>query len=213
MKLITEKIEETNFIKEEKDGKKYYYIEGIYMQSELVNRNGRRYPKHVMESALNKYIDKVNNKTAYGELGHPQGPKINEDRISHLIESLTWDGNNVVGRAKIFDTDKGIVAQKILEGGGRLGVSSRGMGSLREKNGIMEVQEDFMIATAADIVTDPSAPQAFVNGVMEDVEWVFTNGIWTQKQAEANIKAIKESTKNNREEVFLRIFESVLSKF
>lgn len=213
MKLIVEKIEESKAICEAKDdGKKYWMLEGVFMQAEVKNRNGRVYPRNVMESGVSRYMsEKMNNKTSYGELGHPQGPTINPDRISHIITDLHFEGNDVFGKAKIFDTTMGITAQKILEGGGRLGMSSRAMGSLKEQNGAMVVQEDFHIATAADIVTDPSAPKALVNGIMEDVEWVLENGIWSQKQAEQNIKIVKEASKANLDEAFLRVWNNFLS--
>lgn len=214
MKLITELNETTSVLTEASEsGKKYYYIEGVFMQSEIKNRNGRMYPRSVMESEVNRYTStKISNKTAYGELGHPSGPTINPERISHLIENLSWDGNNVIGRAKILDTDYGMIAQKILEGGGRLGVSSRGMGSLREKNGIMEVQGDFYIATAADIVTDPSAPEAFVNGILEGVEWVMNAGSWTPVDVENHQKAIKKASKSQIDEAVLACWTDFLSK-
>lgn len=218
MKLIRELNESVEVLSEasSESGKKSFFIEGIFMQSEIRNRNGRMYPRSVMESAVNKYMEeKVSNKTAYGELGHPANPTINPERISHLIEKLDWQGNDVVGRAKLFDTDYGIIAQKILEGGGRLGVSSRGLGSLQRKNDLMEVQGDFYISTAADIVTDPSAPKAFVNGIMEDTEWVMERGIWTEQQVEAAKQDLNTaySTKDRelREEKLLALFNSFLN--
>lgn len=215
MKLIAELVESVTPIEESVGGKKYMYLEGVFLQSEIKNRNGRIYPRGVMESALNKYnTDKVENKTAYGELGHPAGPTINPERISHIIESLRWDGNNVIGRAKILETDYGTIAQKIIEGGGRLGVSSRGMGTLRERNGIDEVQSDYYIATAADIVTDPSAPQAFVNGIMESVDWIYRAGAWVPQYVEEAQKEINSaySTKDKvvREQKLLKVWENYL---
>ena len=170
MKLICEVLEEVKLITEEKeDGKKDFYIEGIFMQADLQNRNGRIYPMPVMEKEVNRYVKEyVDTKRAFGELGHPEGPQINLDRISHMITELKRDGSNIVGRAKILETPMGNIAKNIIQGGGALGVSSRGMGSLKEKNGIMEVQDDFTLATAADIVADPSAPGAFVNGIVGD---------------------------------------------
>lgn len=176
MKLITELAEDVQYITEaaENNGPKKMYIEGIFLQADLKNKNGRVYPMSVMESEVNRYIrEKVENKTAYGELGHPSGPTINPDRISHRIVSLTKEGNNFIGKALISSKGLGEMARGLIEDGGRLGVSSRGMGSLKEKNGIMEVQGDFHLATAGDIVIDPSAPDAFVNGIMENVEWIY----------------------------------------
>lgn len=214
MKLITEVNEDIGVIKEEVDGKKHYYIEGIYMQSEVRNRNGRNYPKGVMESAVNRYLtERVANKTAYGEFGHPQGPKINEERISHLIEKLEWQGNNVIGRAKIFNRGLGALVQGILEDGGRLGVSSRGLGSLKQQGGTMQVQNDFFIATAADVVTDPSAPDAFVNGVMENVEWVQrAGGTWAPQYMEETQQLIHNTPKSQLEEVKIAAFENFVKR-
>lgn len=214
MKLITELVETSSVIAEAaENGKKYYYIEGKFLQSEIKNRNGRLYPKHVMESEVERYTNaKINNKTAYGELGHPAGPTINPERISHLIESLSWNGNNVIGRAKILDTDYGVIAQKILEGGGRLVVSSRGLGTLRERSGVMEVQSDFHLSTAADIVTDPSAPEAFVNGIMEDAEWIYKGGTWVPMFIETAQEKIKDAPKSKLMETKLEVFKTFLSK-
>lgn len=216
MHLITEVFDEVNVTEVVNEsagnGKKYYFIEGVYMQSNIKNRNGRMYPKHIMENEVVRYTaDKIANKTAYGELGHPAQPTINPERISHLIESLTWDGDNVIGRAKVLDTQYGLIAQKILEGGGRLGVSSRGMGSLKENNGVMEVQSDFYISTAADIVTDPSAPAAMVQHVVEGKEWFFNNGIWTEKQIEDNTKLIENKWSSDKEAVLLEVWYNILN--
>lgn len=176
MKFIVEKIDEVAFVTEAATdtSPKKLYIEGIFLQSALKNKNGRMYPEHVMDKEVGRYLkEKIQNKTAYGELGHPNGPKINEDRISHRIVSLTKEGTNYIGKAHISSTPMGQIARGLIEDGGKLGVSSRGMGSLKERNGIMEVQDDFWLATAGDIVIDPSAPDAFVNGVMENVEWIY----------------------------------------
>lgn len=175
MKLITEVNESIEYITEGEGPQKNLYLTGVFMQSEIQNKNGRLYPKPVMENALLKYIDtRLANKTSYGELGHPDKPKINEDKISHLIEKLEWNGNDVMGKARILATPMGNTARAIVEGGGRLGVSSRGLGTLKpNRAGLMEVQNDFFIATPADIVTDPSAPKALVNGIMEGIEWIY----------------------------------------
>jgi hypothetical protein len=218
MKLICEVLEEVKLITEEKeDGKKDFFIEGIFMQADLKNRNGRIYPMPVMEKEVNRYVKEyVDTKRAFGELGHPEGPSINLDRISHMITELKKDGSNIIGRAKILETPMGNIAKNIIQGGGALGVSSRGMGSLKDKNGIMEVQDDFTLATAADIVADPSAPGAFVNGIMEGVEWVWDNGLLKAQQIELYKEEIeKAAAKPNKrvlEEAMLRTWTDFLSK-
>ena len=218
MKLICEVLEEVKLITEEKeDGKKDFFIEGIFMQADLQNRNGRIYPMPVMEKEVNRYVKEyVDTKRAFGELGHPEGPQINLDRISHMITELKRDGSNIVGRAKILETPMGNIARNIIQGGGALGVSSRGMGSLKGKNGIMEVQDDFTLATAADIVADPSAPGAFVNGIMEGVEWVWDNGLLKAQQIEMYKKEIERAAaKPNKrvlEEAMLKTWSDFLSK-
>ncbi|MDC3266326.1 primosomal protein [bacterium] len=218
MKLICEVLEEVQLVTEEKeDGKKDFYIEGVFMQADLKNRNGRIYPMPVMEKEVNRYVKEyVNTKRAFGELGHPEGPQINLDRISHMITELKRDGSNIIGRAKILETPMGNIARNIIQGGGSLGVSSRGMGSLKERNGIMEVQDDFTLATAADIVADPSAPGAFVNGIMEGVEWVWDNGLLKAQQIELYKEEIeKAAAKPNKrvlEEAMLRTWSDFLSK-
>ena len=218
MKLICEILEEVKLVTEEKeDGKKDFYIEGVFMQADIQTRNGRIYPMPVMEKEVGRYVKEyVNTNRAFGELGHPQGPQINLDRISHMITELRRDGSNIVGRAKILETPMGNIAKNIIQGGGSLGVSSRGMGSLKERNGIMEVQDDFLLATAADIVADPSAPNAFVNGIMEGVEWVWDNGILKQQQIELYKEEIeKAAAKPNKralEEAMLKTWSHFLSK-
>ena len=190
MKLITEvEFSEVNYLKEatEEGGKKNYFIEGVFLQSNLKNRNGRVYPKETMSKEVGRYIkENIDAKRAYGELGHPSGPTINLDRVSHMITSLKEDGDNFVGKAKIMDTPMGNIVKNLMDEGAQLGVSSRGMGSLKPNNGVMEVQGDFMLATAADIVADPSAPDAFVKGVMEGTEWVYdaAEGQWRSRTAE-----------------------------
>lgn len=190
MKLITEvEFSEVNYLKEatEEGGKKNYFIEGVFLQSNLKNRNGRVYPKETMSKEVGRYMkENIEAKRAYGELGHPSGPTINLDRVSHMITSLKEDGDNYVGKAKIMDTPMGNIVKNLMDEGAQLGVSSRGMGSLKPNNGVMEVQGDFMLATAADIVADPSAPDAFVKGVMEGTEWVYdaAEGQWRSRTAE-----------------------------
>ena len=174
MRLIAEEITNVEFITEEKGGKKSHFIEGIFLQSEITNKNGRMYPFKTLQREVAKYEQaQIKTGRALGELGHPDGPSINLDRVSHKIESLREDGNNFVGRAKILDTPMGKIASSLLGEGVRLGVSSRGMGSLKKESNCNIVQDDFMLATAADIVADPSAPDAFVDGIMEGKEWVW----------------------------------------
>ena len=178
MKLISEALEETKFIVEEtKEGKKDYKIKGVFMQAEIKNRNGRVYPMEVLETEVGRYNKKfINENRAYGELGHPEGPTVNLDRVSHMVTSLKKEGNDFIGEAKIMDTPMGKIVKNIMDEGGKLGVSSRGMGSLEQKNGANYVKKDFMLAAAADIVADPSAPNAFVEGIMEGKDWVWNNG-------------------------------------
>ena len=220
MKLLVEKIETVEYNLNESNGKKSMFIEGIFMQSEVKNRNGRIYPRSIMENAVNSYInDKVNNGIAYGELSHPSGPNINPDRVSHLIESLHWDGNNVIGKAKVGGP-LGESVLKLIEFGGIIGVSSRGLGSLKQnKRGIMEVQQDFRIATAADIVLDPSAPDAYVKGIMEDTEWFFniTTGTWEPGSGrsgheiiESQIEEIDSARAEDREIIAERLLRNYL---
>ena len=186
MKLITEVIEDINYLTEAKEsGKKSYFIEGPFMQGNIKNRNGRMYPTEVLDKEVTRYNkDYISKNRAYGELGHPQGPTINLERVSHMITKLDRDGDNYIGRAKIMtETPYGAIVKSLMDEGAQLGVSSRGMGSLKQgRNGIAEVQNDFYLATAADIVADPSAPNAFVQGIMEGAEWVFNEatGAWNQ---------------------------------
>ena len=179
MKLITEEIEQCKILVEEKEGKKHMYIEGVFLQGNLKNRNNRMYPVEILEKEVNRYTESFISKgRALGELGHPEGPTVNLDRVSHKITSLQREGSNFVGKAKLLDTPMGVIAKSLLDEGVTLGVSSRGMGSLRDtQEGYKVVGEDFMLATAADIVADPSAPDAFVNGIMEGVEWIWDAGI------------------------------------
>ena len=184
MKLIAEFNDNTLqcLVEEKKDGKKSYVIEGVFAQAEQKNRNGRIYPKPIMEAAVEKYVDEqVSKGRAVGELNHPDGPTVNLDKVSHLINDLHFEGNDVVGKASILDTPMGNIVQGLLEGGVNLGVSTRGMGSLEQRNGAMYVKDDFVLSTV-DIVQDPSAPGAFVNGIMEGVEWVWNNGVLTAQE-------------------------------
>lgn len=214
MKLITEVVEEINILTEETNGKKTHFIEGIFLQSNLQNRNGRVYPKEVMAKEVERYNESyVKANRALGELGHPDGPSINLDRVSHMIVSLKEDGDNYIGKAKLMDTPMGNIAKGLIEGGAKLGVSSRGMGTLKQnKDGINEVQDDFYLATAADIVADPSAPDAFVQGIMEGKEWVVVNGVWMEQQCDMTKRYIKKASKKELEEAKLRVFESFLNR-
>mgnify|MGYP003154077699 CR=1 FL=1 len=213
MKLITETIEDVEFITETaEDGKKTYAIEGIFMQAEQKNRNGRIYPSQVLENEVNRYTDKfVNKNRAVGELGHPDGPTVNLERVSHMITGLKKDGNNYVGKAKILETPYGKIVQNLISGGMQLGVSSRGMGSLEERNGVKMVKEDFMLA-AVDIVADPSAPNAFVNGIMEGREWVWENGVIKERTIDEYRNVIKKASSRELEEKALHVFKDFLSK-
>lgn len=215
MRLIKELNEEVNFIVEEnaETGKKSLYIEGVFLQSNLQNRNGRVYPREIMEKEVNRYMkEQVATKRAYGELGHPDGPNINLDRVSHMITSLREDGDNWIGKAKILDTPMGNIAASLIKEGAGLGVSSRGLGSLKEKNGINEVQDDFMLATAADIVADPSAPDAYVQGIMENREWVFVKGVWQEREIEETQKFIKKANSRDLAEAKMKAFQTFLDK-
>ena len=177
MKLISETVEDVEYITEEKNGKKQYKIKGIFMQADVKNRNGRIYPMEVLQKEVAKYNKNfIKENRAYGELGHPDGPTVNLERVSHMITELHPDGKNFVGEAKILGTPMGEIVKDIINDGGKLGVSSRGMGSLNQKGGTNYVRDDFYLATAADIVADPSAPNAFVEGIMEGKEWVWNNG-------------------------------------
>ena len=178
VKLFSEAVEEVQYITEAKEnGGKNYKIKGIFLQADIKNRNGRVYPMEVLEKEVGRYNKKfINEKRAYGELGHPDGPTVNLERVSHMVTELYPDGKNFIGEAKIMGTPMGEIVKNIMDEGGKLGVSSRGMGSLDQKNGANYVRDDFYLATAADIVADPSAPNAFVEGIMEGKEWVWNNG-------------------------------------
>jgi len=215
MKLIREVTEKVNLLTEEKLGKgKQYYIEGVFLQSELVNRNGRSYPEAIMDREVARYMQQcVKENRAYGELGHPDSPSINLDRVSHLIVDLKKEGTNYIGKAKILDTPMGQIAKGLLDGGANLGVSSRALGSLQmNKEGVQVVQDDFMLSTAADIVADPSAPDAFVRGIMESREWVFVDGKFVEKQIDEVRAIIKKTSSRNLEEAKLRAFQHFLTK-
>jgi len=211
MKLITETIEDVKILTEEKNGKKLLYIEGVFLQSELKNRNGRMYPFSVLEREVQRYSEEyVKTKRALGELGHPDGPTINLDRVSHRITDLHAEGNNFIGKAQILDTPMGNIAKNLLGEGVQLGVSSRGMGSIQKKEDCNVVADDFMLTTAADIVADPSAPDAFVNGIMEGKEWVWDNGILKEAKVDKYRRYI-DGSRRDLEERTLKVFEHFLS--
>jgi len=214
MKLISEFVDHglETYLTEGKDGKSTRMIEGIFMQAEGKNRNGRVYPKSVMEKAVDKYVtEQVKTGRAVGELNHPDGPTINLDKVSHRITALEWNGNNVIGKAQILETPMGQVVKGLLDGGVQVGVSSRGMGSLEQREGVNYVKDDFMLSTV-DIVQDPSAPDAFVNGIMEGVEWVWDNGILKAQEIEAYETEIKRTPSPQLAEAQMKIFKDFLSK-
>ena len=212
MKLITEQIENVNVITEGKGDSKKLYIEGVFLQSELKNRNGRMYPFSVLEKEVNRYNEEyVKTNRALGELGHPDGPTVNLDRVSHRITSLSAEGNNFIGRAQVLDTPMGKIAKSLLDEGVKLGVSSRGMGSIDKREDCNVVMDDFMLATAADIVADPSAPDAFVNGIMEGKEWAWDNGILRETEVAKYKRYMDSATRRNLEERTLNVFNEFLT--
>ena len=213
MKLIKEINETVNYLTEDADGKKSLFIEGPFLVAETKNRNGRLYEYNTMKKEVARYTESyINKQRAFGELGHPETPSINLDRVSHMITSLREDGNTWIGKAKILDTPMGNIAKSLIEGGAQLGVSSRGMGSLKNVNGVNVVQPDFYLATAADIVADPSAPGAFVQGIMEGKEWMLVNGVWTEQDQSQAIQQIRKASRQEIEEVSLHIFENFMKK-
>ena len=215
MKLISEEAIDVNFVTEEDENKKKsYFIEGIFMQSEMKNRNGRVYPKAILQKEVKRYTDKfINTKRAFGELGHPDGPTVNLERVSHMITELVEDGANFVGRAKIMDTPYGKIVKNLIDEGAKLGVSSRGMGSLKPvQDGLQEVQSDFYLATAADIVADPSAPDAFVSGILEGREWVWDNGLLKEKEIVEYQKRVERATEISRNKVRIEAFKNFITK-
>ena len=216
MKLIREDLHEAKLIVEDKGlGKgKNYFIEGIFLQSDLKNRNGRMYPESVMDKEVGRYMmEQVKTNRAYGELGHPDTPSINLDRVSHLIVDLRKEGTNYIGRAKILETPMGQIARGLLDGGANLGVSSRALGTLKmNEDGVNVVQDDFMLSTAADIVADPSAPDAFVRGIMENKEWTFVDGKFVEKHIEEVKAIIKKASSRELQEAKIVAFAKFLSK-
>jgi hypothetical protein len=213
MLLITEQTDDIQCLTEAtEDGKKNYFIEGIFMQSEKVNRNGRMYERKILFNEADRYNKEyVQKSRAMGELGHPDGPSLNLERVCHNIVEMTFDGDNVMGKAKILDTPYGKIVKSLIDDGVKLGVSTRGMGTLEEKNGVKMVKEDFML-TAVDVVADPSAPDAFVNGIMEGKEWVWNNGMLKEREIETYRKTITKAERKNLEEQKLIVFRDFLSK-
>ena len=211
MKLISEFNDygvQPVIVEQNEKGEKDYFIEGIFMQSEIKNRNGRIYPKEVIQKEVKRYNKEfVEKKRAFGELGHPEGPTINLDKVSHMIEKLEEDGNNFVGRAKILSTPNGQIVKNLIDDGAKLGVSSRGLGSLESKGNAQYVKDDFQLATAGDIVADPSAPEAFVEGIMEGVEWVYESGILKAKDLDQMQKELKSARLNKLQETKLNLWK------
>lgn len=213
MKLISETLEDVQFLKEEDEKGKTYKIKGIFMQGDIKNRNGRVYPVEVLKNEVDNYNKKfVSKNRAYGELGHPEGPTVNLDRVSHMVTSLKQDGSNFIGEAKIMNTPMGKIVKNIMDEGGTLGVSSRGMGSLVQKNGANYVKPDFMLAAAADIVADPSAPNAFVQGIMEGKEWVWDNGLLKEVHIEEIVNDIQEGVRKKTPNIEALAFAKFLKK-
>jgi hypothetical protein len=213
MKLIAEHLEDIEFLKEEKEEGKDYKIRGIFLQADVKNRNGRVYPFEVLQKEVNRYNEQfIEQNRAYGELGHPDGPTVNLDRVSHMITSLKPEGKNFIGEAKVMSTPMGEIVKSLIDDGGRLGVSSRGMGSLQQKGGANYVRDDFYLATAADIVADPSAPQAFVEGIMEGKEWVWANGLLKEVEVAEIKEDIEQGIRTNVHNIQALAFAKFLRK-
>ena len=211
MKLITEQIEAVEFLVEDNGSKKNHFIEGVFLQADIKNRNGRVYAMNVLEKEVGRYTESyISKDRALGELGHPEGPTVNLDRVSHKIVSLQKEGSNFIGKAKILDTPMGKIAKNLIDEGVKLGVSSRGVGSIAERNGAAYVRDDFMLATAADIVADPSAPDAFVEGIMEGKEWVWNNGILTERHIQSIKNELDAATWHNLQERKVSAFAKFL---
>ena len=214
MKLISEEVSSAEYlVEEDKNGKKEYKIKGVFLQSNIKNRNGRVYPKDILMKEVTRYNKEfINKNRAFGELGHPDGPTVNLERVSHMIKKLYPDGDNFIGEAKIMDTPYGKIVKGLIDEGAQLGVSSRGMGSIEQRNGASYVKNDFMLATAADIVADPSAPQAFVEGIMEGKEWVWDNGVLVEQDIEAWKMEMIKTKQKALEEQKLKIFGEFIRK-
>ena len=213
MKLISEEISNAEMLVEETNGKKNYKIKGVFLQSDIKNRNGRIYESDILTKEVKRYNQEfINKKRAFGELGHPDGPTVNLERVSHMITKLEPEGKNFIGEAKIMDTPYGKIVKGLIDEGALLGVSSRGMGSLVQKNGANYVGKDFYLATAADIVADPSAPDAFVEGIMENKEWVWDNGVIKAQDIEEYKEHIQEAKRLKLAEAKANVFKSFLEK-
>ena len=213
MKLISEEISQAEYIVEEANGNKNYKIRGVFLQTEIKNRNGRVYPKDILENEVRRYnTEFINKKRAFGELGHPDGPTVNLERVSHMITKLYPDGNNFIGEAKIMNTPYGKIVKGLIDEGAQLGVSSRGMGSLEQRGGVNYVGKDFYLATAADIVADPSAPDAFVEGIMENKEWIWNNGVLVEKSIDAWKREIESAKRHALAEAKVKVFQNFLKK-
>ena len=213
MKLISEEISQAEYLVEETNGKKNYKIKGIFLQSDIKNRNGRIYENDILQKEVKRYNQEfINKKRAFGELGHPDGPTVNLERVSHMITKLEPEGKNFIGEAKIMDTPYGKIVKGLIDEGAQLGVSSRGMGSLVQKNGANYVGKDFYLATAADIVADPSAPDAFVEGIMENKEWVWDNGVIKAQDIEEYKEHIKEAKRLKLAEAKVKVFKNFIEK-
>jgi len=213
MKLISEEVQNAEYLIEENNGKKEYKIRGVFLQSEIKNRNGRVYPREILVREVNRYTKEfINKNRAFGELGHPDGPTVNLERVCHMVKSLKQDGKDFIGEAKIMDTPYGKIVKGLIDEGAQLGVSSRGMGSLIQRNGVNYVKDDFYLATAADIVADPSAPDAFVEGIMESKEWIWDNGVLKEKDIESWKNQVRTARQRSLEEAKLKVFESFLKK-
>ena len=211
MKLISEEVQNAEYLIEENNGKKEYKIRGVFLQSEIKNRNGRVYPREILVREVNRYTKEfINKNRAFGELGHPDGPTVNLERVCHMVKSLKQDGKDFIGEAKIMDTPYGKIVKGLIDEGAQLGVSSRGMGSLIQRNGVNYVKDDFYLATAADIVADPSAPDAFVEGIMENKEWVWDNGVLVEKNIDAWKREIESAKRNALAEAKVRVFKNFL---
>ena len=212
MKLISEEIQNAEYLVEETNGKKNYKIKGIFLQSDIKNRNGRVYPNEILHKEVTRYNREfINKNRAFGELGHPDGPVVNLERVSHMITKLHPDGSNFVGEAKIMNTPYGKIVKGLIDEGAQLGVSSRGMGSLQTRGGVNYVGEDFYLATAADIVADPSAPDAFVEGIMESKEWVWDNGVLVERNIDAWKREIESAKRHALAEAKVKVFKNFLS--
>ena len=213
MKLISEEVQNAEYLVEEKNGKKEYKIRGVFLQSEIKNRNGRVYPEAILAREVNRYTKEfINKNRAFGELGHPDGPTVNLERVCHMVKSLKQDGKDFIGEAKIIDTPYGKIVKGLIDEGAQLGVSSRGMGSLIQRNGVNYVKDDFYLATAADIVADPSAPDAFVEGIMESKSWCWDNGVLKEKDIESWKNQVRSAKQRSLEEAKLKVFQSFLTK-